>query len=96
MHQCNTLLSTFSGITHSHYNFPDFVGQNIQDFCHINDVQQFTRHQAEGEKLESNVNIIYHRVFHTNWKTLNFVLYSSRFGKGLEFDQKHENLGFLR
>lgn len=38
----------FSGIVRGHYSCPDFTGQNIQDFCHLNDVQTLSKHFQEG------------------------------------------------
>ena len=39
----------YSGISHGHFTCPEFVGQNIQEFCHVNDVQQLTKHLQEGK-----------------------------------------------
>lgn len=43
-----TSLISFSGIVRGHYSCPDFTGQNIHDFCHLNDVQTLSKHFQEG------------------------------------------------
>ena len=40
-----------SGISPGQFSCPEFVGQNIQDFCHVNDVQQLSKHLQEGMSL---------------------------------------------
>lgn len=48
-----------SGIVRGHYSCPDFTGQNIQDFCHLNDVQTLSKHFQEVLKTKSNTSSVY-------------------------------------
>ena len=41
MHAC-------SGLRKSNYGKLDFDGRDILDFCHVNDVQQLSKHHQEG------------------------------------------------
>ena len=45
------LFFCFSGISPGHFVCPDFVGKNIQELCHVNDLQQLTKHLQEGNKF---------------------------------------------
>jgi hypothetical protein len=48
------LFLVYSGIAHGTYSCPDFNGQNIQEFCHVNDVQNLAKHFQEGKFLLIN------------------------------------------
>nr|XP_022340433.1 nuclear receptor coactivator 2-like isoform X4 [Crassostrea virginica] len=48
-----------SGIVRGHYSCPDFTGQNIHDFCHLNDVQTLSKHFQEVLKTKSNTSSVY-------------------------------------
>ena len=37
-----------SGLQKCNYGRLDFVGKDILDFCHTNDIQQLTKHHQEG------------------------------------------------
>lgn len=48
-----------SGIAPGRFNCPDFVGQNIQEFCHSKDLQQLSKHLQEAIKNGSNTSGVY-------------------------------------
>ncbi|XP_053383143.1 nuclear receptor coactivator 2-like isoform X2 [Mercenaria mercenaria] len=48
-----------SGIAPGRFSCPDFVGQNIQEFCHTNDLQQLSKHLQEAVKNGSNTSGVY-------------------------------------
>jgi nuclear receptor coactivator 2 len=41
------------------YKYPDFINQNIQEFCHANDMQQLTKHHKEVLRNGSNTSGVY-------------------------------------
>ncbi|XP_060582282.1 nuclear receptor coactivator 3-like [Ruditapes philippinarum] len=48
-----------SGIAPGRFSCPDFVGQNIQEFCHANDLQQLSKHLQEAVNNGSNTSGVY-------------------------------------
>ncbi|XP_074657024.1 uncharacterized protein LOC141910208 isoform X3 [Tubulanus polymorphus] len=47
-----------SGVS-NHYKYPNFIDQNILEFCHVNDNQLLTKHHQEVLKNGSNTSGIY-------------------------------------
>ncbi|KAK2175862.1 hypothetical protein NP493_702g03084 [Ridgeia piscesae] len=47
-----------SGINPGSFTYPDFNGKNIQEFCHVNDVQQLVRHHQEARSQAMAVSSI--------------------------------------
>ena len=40
-----------SGLNPSHYPHAEFVGQNIEDFCHVNDLMVVSKHYEDGKRI---------------------------------------------
>ncbi|VDI35698.1 nuclear receptor coactivator 2 [Mytilus galloprovincialis] len=55
-----------SGIAPGSQSCPDFNGQNIQEFCHVNDVQNLAKHFQEVLKTGSNTSSVYRFKFQDN------------------------------
>ena len=47
-----SLIYVFSGMAPSNFTYPEFIGENIQEFCHANDVQLLSRHHQDGKYLK--------------------------------------------
>ncbi|ELU05826.1 hypothetical protein CAPTEDRAFT_92183 [Capitella teleta] len=56
---CDTNRGGINNVQTYKYMYPDFVNQNIQEFCHANDMQQLSKHHKEVLKNGSNTSGVY-------------------------------------
>ena len=37
------------GVNSQEFSYPEYVGEDINKFCHVNDLQQLQKHHSEGK-----------------------------------------------